>query len=348
MQHAASASRSQRHKATLLPAALALAQLTVACTSGGSGGDTLSGSVVISGSSTVEPISIAVAEKFHDMHPVVDISVDGPGTGDGFELFCNGDTHISDASRSIRSEEVDTCEANGIDFIELKIAIDGIAVLTSPNNDAIAPCLSIPDLYSLVGPESRGFDRWGDANSLAAELDGSRAAPFPDVRLDVTGPGEESGTYDSFVEIVLEDIADARGQPAQTRPDYQASSDDNVVVQGITGTDTSFGWVGYAFFEGNRDRLKAFEIANEQDECVAAAPGTIADGSYPISRPLFIYANAGKVEQNRALAEFVGFYLSDEGISSVAEVGYVRLEPDELEATIRTWESRETGTREAG
>lgn len=347
MQHASGAGRSQSYRATLLPTALALMQLTVACTSGGAGGDALSGSVVISGSSTVEPITIAVAEKFHELHPVVDISVDGPGTGDGFELFCNGDTHISDASRPIRPEEVDNCETNGIDFIELKVAVDGIAVLTSPNNEAVDRCLSIPDLYSLLGPESRGFDRWADANSLAAELDGSRAAPFPDVRLDVTGPGEESGTYDSLVEIVLEDIADERGQPAQTRPDYQASSDDNVVVQGITGTDTSLGWVGYAFFEGNRDRLKAFEIVNEQDECVAAAPETIADGSYPISRPLFIYANAAKVEQNPALAEFVDFYLSDEGISSVAEVGYIRLEPDQLAATIQSWESRETGTREA-
>lgn len=325
---------------------LAVLLTVTACTSpGGAGG--LAGSIVISGSSTVEPISIAVAEKFHERHPVVDISVDGPGTGDGFELFCDGEVHISNASRPIRPEEVADCRENDIRFIELKIANDGIAVLTSPDNNAIDGCLSFTDLYSLLGPESQRFDRWSDANPLAAELDDTHAAPFPDVALDITGPGEESGTYDSLVEIVIEEIAAERGQPAQTRPDYQASADDNVVVQGVTGTDTSLGWVGYAFFEANQDQLKGFEIVNEDGECIAATPQDIADGTYPISRPLFIYANADKVEENEALTGFIDFYLSDEGIASVAEVGYVALDADDLEATAGVWESRQTGSRES-
>lgn len=325
---------------------LAVLLTAVACTSGGHGGG-LVGSIVISGSSTVEPISIAVAEKFHERHPIVDISVDGPGTGDGFELFCDGEIHISNASRPIQPEEVADCRANDIRFIELKIAFDGIAVLTSPNNNAIEECLSFTDLYSLVGPESQGFDRWSDANSLAAELGDTHAAPFPDVALDITGPGEESGTYDSFVEIVIEEIAAERGQPEQTRPDYQASADDNVVVQGVTGTDTSLGWVGYAFFESNMAQLKAFEIVNADGECIAASPQHIADGSYPISRPLFIYANADKIEENEALTEFIDFYLSDEGIASAAEVGYVALDPGDFEETTDVWESRTTGARES-
>ncbi|MBW3590496.1 MAG: substrate-binding domain-containing protein [Actinobacteria bacterium] len=344
MRHSAPAQgrlKAPSHLARLLAALLTAA----ACASpGGAGG--LAGSIVISGSSTVEPISIAVAEKFHERHPVVDISVDGPGTGDGFELFCDGEIHISNASRPIRPAEIADCEDNDIQFIELKIAIDGIAVLTSPNNNAIGECLSFADLYSVVGPESRRFDRWSDANSLAAELGETHAAPFPDVALDVTGPGEESGTYDSFVEIVIEEIAAERGQPEQTRPDYQASADDNVVVQGVTGTDTSLGWVGYAFFKSNKSQLKAFEIVNEDGACVAATPSSLADGSYPISRPLFIYVHAEKVEDNEALSEFVDFYLSDEGIASVTEVGYVVLTPGELEATKDAWEARETGARD--
>ncbi|MEX2587846.1 MAG: substrate-binding domain-containing protein [Actinomycetota bacterium] len=317
--------------------------VAAACSAGGDGGG--AGSIAISGSSTVEPISIAVAEKFGPVSGA-NISVDGPGTGDGFELFCNGEVDISDASRAISAEEIGACEANGIEFIELKVAIDGLSVITSPNNESIDQCLSFSDIYSLVGPESQGFDRWSDANSLAAELGGNQAAPFADVRLEVTGPGEESGTYDSFVELVIEGLAEERGQQAQTRPDYQASADDNVIVQGVTGTDTSFGWVGYAFLEANRDQLKAFEVARDDGDCVEATPETIADGSYPIARPLFIYANAQNVEENQALAEFLDFYLSDEGVASVAEVGYVALEEDALDETIRAWQTRETGTRE--
>src|ERR671919_634676 len=143
---------------------------------GGSGGnEALTGSIFVSGSSTVEPISSLVAELFAEENPDVEITVEGPGTGDGFELFCNGETDISDASRPIEQEEIAACEANGIEYTELEVALDGISVLTSPNND-VATCLNSGDLYALAGPESEGFESWADANDLAGE-GGGPAAP---------------------------------------------------------------------------------------------------------------------------------------------------------------------------
>lgn len=310
------------------------------------------GEVVVTGSSTVEPISSAVAEKFAAKNPNVAISVDGPGTGDGFEIFCAGQADITDASRPIKPEEAEKCESNGIEFIELKVAIDGLSVITSTENDAIE-CLSFLDLYALLGPESTGFEKWSDANGLAEELAkelgdefGKSHAPYPDAPLSVTAPGEESGTFDSFVELVLEDIAEKRGQEAAPRPDYQASPNDNVIVEGVQGSPTSLGWVGYAFVVENPDAVKALPV-DGGDGCMEPSDSTIADGSYPIARPLFIYVNKARAEENQSVVDYVDLYLSDEGISSVKEVGYVMLEDSEIEKTRQVWKDREVGTREA-
>jgi phosphate transport system substrate-binding protein len=285
-------------------------------------GDGQSGSILISGSSTVEPISALNAEKFAAANPGVAISVDGPGTGDGFKLFCSGETDISNASRAIKDSEAEDCAANGVVYTEVQVAIDGLSVLTSPENTAIS-CLTFPDMYALVGPESTGFTNWSDANALAAEVGGNGG--FPDAELVVTAPGEESGTYDTFVEFVIEDIADERGQDAVSRPDYVASPNDNVIVEGIEGSATSFGWVGYAFFVEEQERLKAIEV-DGGDGCVAPTPETIASGEYPLSRPLYIYINETKMMEKPELNAFAQFYLSDEGIASVGEAGYVLLD----------------------
>lgn len=297
----------------------------------------LSGTIVVSGSSTVEPISIAVAERFAEANPGVDISVDGPGTGDGFELFCQGETDINDASSKIKDEQIEACESNGIEFIELQIGNDGIAIMTNEANDAVS-CLTLADLYALTGPESQGFSSWADAQELATELGSS--TELPDAPLDITGPGEESGTYSSYVELVIEEFNEDRGAEAETRPDYQASADDNVIIQGIQGSDTSLGWVGFAFAE-NATGIKEIEV-DGGDGCIAPTPETIADSSYPISRPLFIYVNPAKAEENAALAAFVDFYLND-AIDAVSEVGYVDLADEELTSTQERWDSRTTG-----
>ncbi|HET9415946.1 MAG TPA: substrate-binding domain-containing protein [Candidatus Limnocylindria bacterium] len=297
--------------------------------------------VLVSGSSTVEPITSLVAEDFAAQSDGFDYEVDGPGTGDGFALFCDGETDISDASRPISEEEVALCEESGIPWVELKVAVDGISVLTSTANDAVS-CLSFGDLYALLGPESQGFDNWSAADDLAAELDGefgTSSAPFPDAPLEVTAPGEESGTYDSFLEIVFGDIAEAREQDEAARADYTASADDNVIIEGIAGADSSLGWVGFAFYEENADTVKALEV-DGGDGCVAPTAESIASNEYPISRDLFIYVNSDRADANPAVAEFVDYYLSDAGIAAVAEAGYVDLTPEALEETRAAWEGR--------
>lgn len=320
---------------------MAVTAVTAAAALGACAGD--DEAVDVSGSSTVEPISIAVAEEFADIQPAAQTVVDGPGTGDGFKLFCAGQTDVNDASSKIKPAQVEECAGNGVRFIELLIGYDGIAVMTSAGNDAV-DCLTFGDLYALTGPESQGIDRWGEAMPLAHEL-GSETV-LPDAPLAITGPGEESGTYASYVEIVIEGIAEERGiEQAATRPDYQSSGDDNVTIQAVQGSPGSLGWVGFAFADG-ADGVTLLAVDDGDSGCVVPSQTSIADGSYPISRPLFIYVNPDKAEQNPALEAFVDFYLSDDGIDAVSEVGYIALSPDQLEATRARWRARETGAVE--
>jgi phosphate transport system substrate-binding protein len=311
-------------------------------------GDELAGDIQVSGSSTVKPITSLVAEAFGAMHPEVTYFVDGPGTGDGFALFCNDETDISDASRPIGEDEIALCEDAGVEYVELKIAIDGMAVITSAFNDD-ATCMSFLDLYALLGPESQGFETWDAANPLAAELEaqsgterGESHAPYGAFPLDVTAPGEESGTFDSFVELAIQGIADEREQERTTRPDYTPSGDDNVIIEGVAGTEDAphtLGWVGFAYADENSDRVQLLEV-DKGDGCVAATPDTIASAEYPLSRFLYIYVNTVRAHANPALQGFVDYYLSDEGIAFVAEADYVALDPADLDKARAAWESR--------
>ena len=338
----------------MLAAGLALAACSTGSPSSGGGGD-LTGSVFVSGSSTVEPISLAVAEDFAAQEPQVDISVEGPGTSDGFALFCAGDSDVSDASRAIKQAEIDTCAENGIEFIELYVAIDGLSVLTSVHNTDV-DCLSFTDLWALLGPEAPGNgSNWSDANALAQATADATAGefgevhtPYPDAPINITAPGEESGTFDSFIEIVLDKVGGAlEMEDVTTTPNYQASGDDNVIIQGISGTEENpdtLGWVGYAYYAENTDVVKALEV-DGGDGCVAPTVDTIASGDYPIARPLFVYVNAARADENEALAAFIDFYLSDAGRASIGEVGYVDIPDEDWQATVDAWESRTTGAR---
>jgi phosphate transport system substrate-binding protein len=334
-------------KMSLVAGVAAVALLGPACGGGANSAESdqgqLTGSIFISGSSTVEPISSLVAELFAEENPDVEITVEGPGTGDGFELFCNGETDIADASRPIEEEEIAACEENGIEYTELEVALDGISVLTNPDNTAVT-CLNKADLYALTGPESDGFATWSDANQLGEEL-GGIGVPYPNAELAITAPGEESGTYDAYIELGgFEDIGVERGlsedEAATTRPDYQSSSNDNVIIDGIAGSPSSFGWVGFSFYEQNRDVVKAMEIsASDESGCVAPSFEAIADGSYPLSRSLYIYVNNQMAAEKPALSSFVDLYLSDTGIrTAVEEVAYVTLPDDRIEATRSAWE----------
>jgi phosphate transport system substrate-binding protein len=308
-----------------------------ACSSdnpGGGGGTQLSGRVVVTGSSTVQPISSLVAEIFSGENPGVTISVDGPGTGDGFALFCKGEADISDASRPIKDEEKTACRQAGVNFVELKVGLDGITVMTNPANSTVG-CLSKGDLYALVGPESTGFDKWTDATQLATRLGGRNR--FPNAPLVITAPGEESGTYDAFVELALTDLAEERGKEPSTRPDYQSSPNDNVIIQGIEGSETSFGWVGFAYAEENASGVKILQV-DGGDGCVTPNRQTITDGSYPLSRALYIYVNADMARTKPALKAYVDFYM--QGLKEiVAEAGYVDLPANEIQATQQAWQS---------
>jgi phosphate transport system substrate-binding protein len=332
---------------TLAAGALATVVVAAACGGGGGSGTQLTGEIFVSGSSTVEPISSLVAELFVEENPNVGVTVEGPGTGDGFELFCNGRSDVSDASRPIEEEEAAACRKNGIQYTELEVALDGISVLTSPQNSAVT-CLNSADLYALVGPESRDFDNWSDANALGEEV-GGIGTPYPDATLEVTGPGEESGTYDAFIELAgFEDIGVERGlsedEAATTRPDYQASPDDNVIIQGVQGSPSSLGWVGYSFFANNAQEVKAIEI-DDGEGCVAPDFDSIADGSYPLSRSLYIYVNDAAAAQSEALSAFVDFYMTDTGLrTAVQETQYVPLPDDRIEAARQTWESAATAS----
>jgi len=309
--------------------------------SDGAANDELSGTINVSGSSTVEPITTRVAELFEDEAPDVIVNVDGPGTGDGFKLFCAGETDISDASRAIKDSEAADCETAGVEYVELKVAFDGITVMTNPANTAIE-CLSFADLYALLGAESEGVDTWSGASALAKEL-GSKVT-FPDAKLDISGPGTESGTYDSFIEIVLDAIAEERGQDESIRTDFAGQAQDNVIIQGIEGSPSSLGWVGFAFAEENKQRIKELKVSDQPGgDCVAPTADAIADGSYPISRPLFIYVNTNRLAENPALGPFVDFYLGDVYEESVTKAfgdfGYVALPDDQLTATKDAWEA---------
>ena len=314
-----------------------------------------SGSIFVSGSSTVEPISIAAGNAFADANPGVAITVEGPGTGDGFAKFCAGETDISDASRAIKAEEIENCEASGIDFIELQVAVDGLSVITSVENDAVE-CLSFVDLYALLGPDATGVNNWADASASADEIAttvtdlGAVNTPYPDASLTVTAPGEESGTFDSFVEIVIESVGEELGvEDANVRPDYTASPNDNVIIEGIASNPTSLGWVGFAFVEENLDTIKPLQVDGGAG-CIEPTPETIASGEFPIARPLFIYVSVPALEENAALESFVDFYVNEAITTLVGaeegQVPYVPLNDELLAATQGVWEARETGTRE--
>lgn len=294
-----------------------------------------SGDVFVSGSSTVEPISVRVSELAAEKNPDLKVTVEGPGTGDGFKIFCAGDADVTGASRAIKDEEAAACTDAGVNFVELQIGIDGLTVATSKANTAVE-CLDTAALYALIGPESEGFDNWSDANALAAEV-GSAYSSLPDAPLVISGPGEESGTYDSFVEFAIKKIAEERGQDVATRADYTSSANDNLIVEGIEGSDTSLGWIGYAYFKAEQERMNAIQIVNKDGECVGPTDETIADGSYPFSRKLFVYVNVDNAISNPAVASYIDLYLSDEGIAKVTEAGYVPETAEQLTAARDAW-----------
>ena len=266
----------------------------------------LQGDISIDGSSTVYPVSEAVAEEFGLLTDGnVRITVGLSGSGGGFKKFCNGETDISNASRPIKQKEVDVCAAAGIEYIEVPVAIDGLSVMTHPQNDYI-DCMTIAELHTLWSPEAEGVvTKWNQVRSN-----------WPDEEIQLYGPGVDSGTFDYFTEVVNEESAASRG-------DYTASEDDNVLVQGVAGGKHSLGFFGYAYYIENQDKLKLVGIDGGQG-CVTPNDATIEDGSYqPLARPLFIYVRKDALAQPH-IAAYAKFHLSEEGGQTlVRDVGYL-------------------------
>jgi len=303
--------RMARLSAPAVVLLLALAALTVAaCDDSGEGGE-----INIDGSSTVFPITAAVAEDFDAVAGDVRVNVGFSGTGGGFEGFCAGETHISDASRPIRQDEIDACAENGIDdILEIEVGLDALTVMVHPNND-FADCLTIEQLHEIFRTD--GATNWSEVD-----------VGFPDQSLSLYFPGTDSGTFDYFVETIIKDVDEA----AFHRGDGTASEDDNVLAQGIGGDRDSIGYFGFAFFQDAGQSLKAVSV-DAGEGCVAPSLESALSGSYPLSRPLFIYTRESFLAEHpeNPVLRFVEFYLNN-ATALVEEVGYVPLPSDTLEA----------------
>jgi phosphate transport system substrate-binding protein len=274
------------------------------------------GDVLIDGSSTVFPISEAMAEEFMAANAGTRVTVGVSGTGGGFKKFCAGETDIANASRPIKAEEMELCEQNGIEYVEVPVAYDGLSVVVNKENDWAA-CLKPDDLKKMwdVGAEG-SINNWNQINP-----------DYPDAPLALYGPGTDSGTYDYFVEALLDKDKGSRG-------DYTASEDDNVIVQGVEADKGSLGFFGFAYYEENADQLGLVQIENAAGECVAPTVETIKDGSYnPLSRPIFFYVSKAALDKPQVQA-FVDFNLDAANAGLITEVGYVGL-PDEVLAKVK-------------
>lgn len=270
-------------------------------------------SISIDGSSTVYPIAEAIAEEFQLESPTVMVTTGRSGTGGGFDRFCRDETDISTASRVILGREAAECEAHGIEYMEIPVAVDGISVIVSYRNDFV-DCLTVEELRTIWRPGSR-VRTWRDVRP-----------EFPGAEIQLYGPGTDSGTYDTFTEAII-------GEVGASRADFQASEDDNVLVQGITGDQYALGYFGYAYLAGNRDKLGVVAV-DAGSGCVQPTEVTVRDGSYaPLSRPLFLYVKRASLG-NPGLQGFLRYFM-DHAAELIPETGFVPLPAGAYQANLR-------------
>jgi phosphate transport system substrate-binding protein len=282
------------------------------------GGVQLSGNVEADGSSTVAPLTQLAAERFRAQQPDVNVTVGVSGTGGGFERFCNGETDISDASRPIKEdEEAPLCQENGIEYVEFQVATDALTVVVNAENDWV-DCLTVEQLQAIWEPKSK-VSNWN-------QVDPS----FPDEELTLAGPGTDSGTFDYFTDEI-------NGEEGASRSDYQASEDDNVIVQAVSGDPGGLGYFGFSYYEENEDTLKALEVDGGEG-CVAPSSETAQSGEYtPLARPLFVYVKKESLQQPE-VSEFVRFYL--ENAAEIAEEAlFVPLTDEQQQEALTSFEA---------
>ena len=266
---------------------------------------TLSGTIKVDGSSTVFPITEAVAEEFRAVQPDIKVTIGVSGTGGGFKKFSRGETNLSNASRPIKDKEKAACAENNITYLELEVAYDGLAVLVNPANDWVDN-FTVEELKKIWEPAAQGvIMKW---NQIRPE--------WPNEEIHLFGPGVASGTYDYFTEAIV-------GKSGSSRGDFTASEDDHVLVQGIAGDKFSLGFFGLAYYSENKDKLTLIGV-NNGEKVVKPTLETVSNGTYsPLSRPLFVYVNSTSVKSPEVI-EFVNFYIDNAG-ELAEDVGYIPL-----------------------
>jgi phosphate transport system substrate-binding protein len=280
--------------------------------------------VKVDGSSTVFPISEAMAEEFQKANAGIKVTVGNSGTGGGFKKFCGNETDISNASRPIKPEEVELCKKGGVEYIELPISYDGLSVVVNPNNKL--ECLKVEELKKMWEPAAQGkVMKWSDIR-----------ADLPGERLGLYGPGTDSGTYDFFTKAVT-------GKEGKSRGDYTASEDDNTLVQGVSSDKNALGFFGYAYYLNNKDKLKLVGIDGGKG-CIKPSETTIADSTYqPLSRPEFIYVKKTAISRPE-VKSFVEFQLNPSNSKLIKEVGYLPLPDDLLKEVKARFDAGTTGS----
>lgn len=287
---------------------------------------TLKGDIDIDGSSTVFPITEAVAEEFGNLtEDNVRVTVGVSGTGGGFKKFCNGEIQISDASRPIKASEVQLCADSGIEYIEIPVAIDGVTVIVNTDN-TWAQCMTVDELNTMWAPASEDvITKWNQVRP-----------DWPDDKMEIYAPGVDSGTFDYFTETV-------NGEGGASRGDFTASEDDNLIIQGVSGGKNGVGYLGYSYYVENAGKLKAVEIDGGSG-CIAPTGEAINNGAYaPLSRPLFIYVRADAANSPH-IAEFVRYFLGKEGQALATEVGYIAYPQKVYDLALARFENGASGT----
>ena len=311
--------KSTHFRRAIVPGFAVLALALSACggqddaNASGDGDGGASGSVAIDGSSTVYPLSNAAAELVSEQNANIQVTVGEAGTGGGFEVFCAGQTDISNASRPIEDDESTACADGGVEYTELQVATDALTVVV--NKDLAIDCLTTDQLKMLWEPKAEGkITKWN-------QLDPS----FPDEEISLFGPGTDSGTFDYFTDAI-------NGEEGASRSDYESSEDDNVIVQGVAGTPGATGYFGYTYYEENADTLKAVAV-DSGSGCVDPSAETAQDGTYtPLSRPLFIYVSNKSYADKAQVAEFVDFYVDQ--LPEITEAAkFIPLNDEQTSAT---------------
>lgn len=277
-------------------------------------------SINIDGSSTVYPVTEAIAEEFRSIDPDVNVTIGVSGSGGGFKKFARGETDISNASRPIKPDESATAEQNNIEYVELEVAYDGLAVVIHPENDWV-DCMTVEELKMIWEPAAQGnITHW---NQIRPE--------WPNEEIHLFGPGIASGTFDYFTEAIV-------GESGSSRGDFTASEDDNVLVQGVSGDKYGLGFFGLAYYEENVDKLQVVGVDGGEG-CVEPSPETVKDGSYaPLSRPLYIYVNSSSITNKPKVVDFITFYLT-EGAALMRDVGYVPLTDEEYQEQLEKFQN---------